>query len=384
MRAFGFLIFFLNLSLAYGQNTNSVSEVDLIENDHAMPVQVTQPMPVNPVKKRDKNEFIAAPIPFLNPSQGWGLALVGQYIFTLDDDPSPPSIVAGGGFYTEKHSFGGALGYLGKLHNDNWRVGVATGKATVFYDFYGVGYNQNKQDFKIPIRQVVSFIGFQVLHRIAERVYAGVELLGADLSTGVNSGDPQYQDQMDSLAIKNKFATPNLKIQRDARNDSFYPTDGSLADLTAEFHSKSFGDNNDYEAYKLAWNQYIQMFDFDVLALRLMTRLSYGDVPFYDLSSFGMQSDLRGYEAGKYRDKMMWAGQAEWRHRFTDRWGGVAFAGLGEVAPTVPEFNHAKILSSGGLGLRFKIAQKNPVDFRFDTAYGDRQISYYFSIGQAF
>lgn len=379
-------IFFtlLSTSLCWAQSSSETTNSEMTEEERGLPVDVSAPTPVNPIKKRDKDEFVIAPIPFLNPSQGWGLALVGQYIFTMEDDSSPPSIVAGGAFYTEKHSYGGVLGYLGKLRNDHWRLGLLTGKATIFYNFYGIGYDENKKNFAIPIEQNISFVGLQVLYRVAERVFTGIQFLGAGLKTSISTSDPQYESAAAELSTESKFFAPIIKIQRDARNDTFYPTDGSLSNISAEFHQESWGDIDTYQIYKLDWNQYLKVADFDVLAYRVMTRLTYGNVPFYDLSSFGMQSDLRGFESGKYRDKMMWAGQGEWRHRFTDRWGSVAFAGLGEVAPSFSEFKYSKVLTSGGLGARFRIADKNPVDFRFDVAYGDKNVSYYFSVGQAF
>lgn len=363
------------------ENTDNL---DFLEKERSVPIDMTKPTPFSAVKKTDKNEFVIAPIPFLNPSQGWGLALVGQYIFTMNDDDSPPSIVAGGAFITEKHSTGAALGYLGKIHNDRWRLGAIIGTADIYYDFYGVGTSAADKNISIPIKQTGKFAGVQILNQIYDKLFVGLELLGVDLTTEVNPDHPEYNIGNEVLSIKNDFVSPDIKLEWDKRDDTFYPTHGFLSDLTMTFHSQAFHDNTDYQTYKISWNQYHEIATFDVLAWRAMARFAYGDVPFYDLSLYGQQGDLRGYETGKYRDKMMWAAQAEWRHRFTDRWGGVAFAGLGEVAPTVADFGSATILPSGGLGLRFRIASKNALDFRFDTAYGDHAISYYFSVGQAF
>ena len=356
---------------------------NLLDDEKALPVNAAQPTPFNAFHKKDQNEFVIAPIPFLNPSQGWGLALMAQYIFTLKDDDSPPSIVGGGAFYTEKHSYGGGLAYSGKLANDEWRVGLALGKATVFYDFYGVGYDQNKQDISIPLKQEVDFAGLRLMKQVTNKLFLGIELIGAEITTNIESENVPGV-LAEEIVAKTDFIAPNLKAERDTRNDSFYPTEGSLFDLQAEFHSEELHDNSTYQTYKISWNQYLQMAAFSVFAYRLMARFAYGEVPFYSLSMFGQGGDLRGYETGKYRDKMMWAAQTEYRYRFTDRWGGVAFAGAGQLAPKVSDFEGAAFLGSGGLGVRFRIAQKNPVDFRFDTAYGDQRISYYFSVGQSF
>ena len=57
-----------------------------------------------------------------------------------------------------------------------------------------------------------------------------------------------------------------------------------------------------------------------------------GDAPFFLLSTFGGQTDLRGYPSGRYRDRMMYALQAEYRWQFNDWWVFSGFAGVGEVA----------------------------------------------------
>ena len=49
--------------------------------------------------------------------------------------------------------------------------------------------------------------------------------------------------------------------------------------------------------------------------------------------AFGQGADLRGYQMGSYRDQFLVAAQAEYRHRFTERIGAVAFAGVGSVSP---------------------------------------------------
>jgi outer membrane translocation and assembly module TamA len=108
-----------------------------------------------------------------------------------------------------------------------------------------------------------------------------------------------------------------------------------------------------------------------------------GDVPFYDMAMFGMGPDLRGFKAGKYRDKILWDAQGEYRHRFTDHWGAVAFAGLGDVLGKMSELTLKNVLWSGGVGARYRLGKDNPVDFSVDVAHGD-DWAWYFSVNQAF
>ena len=109
-----------------------------------------------------------------------------------------------------------------------------------------------------------------------------------------------------------------------------------------------------------------------------------GDVPFYSLPTIGKGPDLRGYEYGQFQDKTLLAVQAEYRLELTKRFGVVAFAGVGEVAPELSDYSFDDLLPSVGAGLRYVLAEKNHVALRLDFAWGDEGFAYYFTVGEAF
>jgi outer membrane protein assembly factor BamA len=162
-----------------------------------------------------------------------------------------------------------------------------------------------------------------------------------------------------------------------------YPNEGYLLEASVQLFDEDWSGNHTYQRYNLDANGFYDIAELFVLGLRAHIESGRGDVPFYAMPSFG-GSDLRGYKYGKYRDKNMWATQAEARFRFTPKWGGVAFAGIGNVMASFDKEGFVDPLSSGGLGVRYRIADKNPLDFRVDVAYGDDEVSWYFSVGQAF
>src|SRR6478735_7317125 len=84
----------------------------------------TEPQPLAvQAKTEDGNEWVVAPIPTLNPSQGFGVQVISQYVFKSPTQAAdtPASIVAVGGFYTEEKSWGAFGGYLGHWQDDKWR-----------------------------------------------------------------------------------------------------------------------------------------------------------------------------------------------------------------------------------------------------------------------
>src|SRR5512138_2439301 len=98
-------------------------------------------------------------------------------------------------------------------------------------------------------------------------------------------------------------------------------------------------------------------------------------VPIYDLCLFGASNDVRGYSAGRYQDRRMFATQAEYRLMFPSkgfmgRFGVVAFAGFGGVGERYSDIGFSDLLPGGGGGLRFRLLKKQPINFRVDYAFG--------------
>jgi hemolysin activation/secretion protein len=100
---------------------------------------------------------------------------------------------------------------------------------------------------------------------------------------------------------------------------------------------------------------------------------------------FGGKLDaIRGYVGGQYRDDVSLTTQLEFRWSFYKKWGMVAFAGIGEVAPTVGDMNLDDLLPSAGVGLRFMASEKHRVNLGIDYARGKDSDAWYFRIGEAF
>ena len=58
-----------------------------------------------------------------------------------------------------------------------------------------------------------------------------------------------------------------------------------------------------------------------------------GQPPFYGNCIYGASNELRGYVAGQYIDRHMYATQVEYRLSLSWRLGLAGFTGVGEVVP---------------------------------------------------
>jgi len=351
------------------------------------------PMPLGPAASpggsaanNGKAEWIAAPIPFLKPTFGWGVAgAVGCIYQPLPDQSAAPPWISGvGGFYTQNKSWGLGAGHKMNLDGDRWRLLFAGGFADLHYDFYGIGSDAGDSGQAVALNQRVGGGTVSVLRQVSGDWYAGLSYLCANSQTRLDSSatslPPELSLQADELDAS--IGAVGVKLQRDSRNTQFFPTRGSLFNVTASFFDDAFGSDFTFQAYEISYNQYFSLATNHVLAARGYGRFTSGRVPYFALCSFGSKGDLRGYTPGRYRDKMMLAAQIEYRWRITARLGAVAFGGLGGVAPELDEFE--TLLPSAGVGARYVIAKQNNVSLRFDAAWGKNEHAFYFGIGEAF
>lgn len=334
-------------------------------------------------------EFTIAPIPSLNPTFGWGIGVVSFYVYQpLETDPKVQPWTTGAvGAYTDNGSWG-ALGFHRmNLERDTWRLLGGAGYGSFNYDFFGVGNAAGDAGQSIPLNQR-SWGGLgEVLRRVWPHLYMGLRytLLKSRISADaeIPSLAPGFPPLSD-IELDATLSALGLRVQYDSRTDQFYPTDGSLFDLKANYYSEYIGSDFDFGSVSLSYNRYIALAEGHVLALRGVAEYGSDDMPFFAMSSFGSHNDLRGYQSGRYRDRALLAAQGEYRLELTDRFGMVAFGGVGEVAENFGDFSFDKLLPSFGGGIRFRIAKRDPINFRVDIARGKDETAFYVGVGEAF
>jgi hypothetical protein len=330
--------------------------------------------------EQKKAEFFVAPIPFLDSQIGLGLAVTGGYIFPLDDDPAtPPSTVALGGFYSENDSKG-AFG-MARLHlpGDAWRLLVGGGAFHINYDFFGIGNGAGDNDASLPFETDYSGVKLQALRRFSESVYFGPSLQSLKASTRIANGA-----LLPPGLIPAVFDTQNtalgLEFEFDTRDNQFSPTAGEQLTVKTDFYDEKLGSDFDFNVLDTQLAAYPALDDKTVLAWRVRGKYVGDDAPFFALAQY----DTRGYQKGRYRDQLMLGAELEYRRELRGRFGGVAFAGLGQVAPDLSDLDGDNLLPSAGVGLRIRLTEENPLYYGIDVAVGKNETILYFKLGQAF
>lgn len=347
-----------------------------------------QPDNVESDQKQKRGEFLIAPIPLHSPAIGAGLVLGLGYIFKLNknDDVSPPSAIGGGALFTSNGTRGGALAAKLYLKEDLYRVTVAGGRARVNYDFFGAGIIAGNEGRFIPLTSRGTALFGEMLRRVKGKIYVGGRVQYRKLSIAIRpqDGPSDGRPVIDNLELDARTVALGLKTTRDTRNDTFYPTRGTLFEFTSDFFDQAWGSRFEYQVYKSDFNRYLTLAPRHVLAYRAMGCAANGRVPFYDLCLYGAMNDLRGYTAGRYQDRRMFATQAEYRVELPKRFGLVAFGGVGGVARHLNEFRMDQLLPAAGAGARFRLTKESHINLRVDLAVGRTGHTVTIGVGEAF
>jgi hypothetical protein len=340
----------------------------------------------NPLKRlvqKWPEDLVVAPVPGRSPQLGWQLTLGIGYFFGSEgeDSDTPPSIVGGFGMAAENGSYVYGGGVFLHLLDDDLRVRAGAAYGDLRYRFYGIGNDANARDIYIEILQTMPLYFTTATYRVWKDLYVGLGYSGGTVNTRPRIVIPEA-DLVDPLGDLNIGAWL-IPFEWDSRDHEQFPREGWKIDGNAMIFRQSAGSDFDAETYKIAGNYYVPIGESHVLASRAMLRWTEGDAPFFLLSTFGGSTDLRGYPSGRFRDRMMYAVQTEYRHQLNDRWILTGFVGVGEVADQWSNFGN-NFLPAGGVGARFVLSKKHKVGLSFDIARGKTGTEYYFGVGEAF
>ena len=197
-----------------------------------------------------------------------------------------------------------------------------------------------------------------------------------------------------------KFRTSYLNtglgamLQYDTRDDVATPSRGFLVSGTGKFYSRAFGGAYNYQILELEYRHFLPLFHRrSVLGWTAKTQIGFNDIPFTELPMFGSTFDLRGYYWGKYRDKSMMYGIAEYRHMFGSNeayergtfWsklGFVVWGGIGTIGDTPLDWKKWKL--NYGVGIRIQIQKNKNFRMDFGKEPGVKGILFYLNMTEAF
>jgi hypothetical protein len=362
-------------------------ESDYAQSNNASQKQdSSEAQPPNKENKEKRGSIVAAPIPISSPAIGSGVIVAGGYIFPLrkSDKVSQPSTIGTAVLITDNGSRGWGLGGEFYIKQDTYHITTIYFRGNINYDFYGIGTASGNAGHKLPLKQTGEVFLGDFLYRLKWKFSVGPRLLTGNSNVTLMSSNDNGVAPPPDVGLETTLTALGFHINRDSRPNRFYPTEGTLFDFTSMFFSDALGSKYSFESYRFTFNYYHSLGEKQVLAYNLFNCATAGQPPFYGQCIYGTNNELRGYVAGRYIDSNMIATQLEYRLALPWRFGIVAFAGLGEVTPSIGDFRGDNILPAGGGGLRFTISAKYKLNFRADLAQGKDGHTFSMGIGEAF
>ncbi|MGC1648406.1 MAG: BamA/TamA family outer membrane protein [Candidatus Sulfotelmatobacter sp.] len=338
-------------------------------------------------KKEHRGSIVIAPLPLVSPAIGTGLVPIVGYIFPFskNDKISPPSTIGGGGLITNNGTrawfFGGQL----FLKEDRYEVTAGYGRGNLEYNLYGIGLVAGNAGLKLPLNQTGHVFFGEVVRRIAWKFFVGPRFIDGGSFLTINPNDGKIPPLPPDVGINTTLTSLGFRVVRDTRPNHFYPTGGSKLEFTGDFFSQALGSKYSFAHYKFNYDKYWGVSKSQVLAYDLYVCDTGGQPPFYGNCIYGASNELRGYVAGQYIDRHMYATQVEYRLSLPWRLGLAAFTGVGEVVPGATEYlRSSHLLPDIGGGPRFVLSSKYHVNLRTDFARGKDSWTWSMGVGEAF
>ncbi len=233
----------------------------------------------------------------------------------------------------------------------------------------------------------------KVVHRINKSFFVGVTYdFNSTQATSIND----YMIADESVQKYGSSATNfglGLAFDIDTRDNVQNPYKGHLLSVSFVNYNKIFkiGDSNEFLKATLDARKYIKLGDRKVWAFQFKTQYGDGDIAWMDMPQLGTQFDLRGYQWGRFRDKIASFGITEYRHMFSgmrmpaikkylQHVGFAVWSGIGNVTSRYDEMRD--FLPNLGAGLRVEIQPR--MNLRVDYGFAKDRRSLYVAFSEAF
>ena len=337
-------------------------------------------------------KFLIAPIAYYEPATSLGFGVGTKLLFKprgASKDTRTSNIPIGI-TYTLNNQFFFSSGFTIFFNEEKWLLDGDLNFSSFPQGYYGVGNLTTEED-----RTEISFNQFLIqpllLKRIRDNYFlgGGVRFNNVYNTTLAEATDelPEGFDLQDSLGSRSVGGL--LAFRLDTRDNVLNATRGSLLEVTHGVYGEQLGGTNQFQLSQLTASRYwrVRSDRDDIIAAQFFTRYAWADTPPQELSTLGGSERLRGFQEGRFRDRLAVFAQAEYRWQTWERVGFVGFAGGGQVASSVDGFDLGDMRYSVGAGLRLMIIPSENVNLRLDYGFGlgpSRDQNFYLGIAESF
>jgi outer membrane protein assembly factor BamA len=336
-----------------------------------------------------KNKLLVFPLVASSPETSWVFGVANAFIFKTakSDSVLRVSTIPSGILYTLNNQILIALGANIFLPKERYIIRFENSFSKFPDKFWGIGNNTDDRS-----SESYTFTQYYINPQLYRKVYGNL-FLGGGLDfqrvfdIQYDSGGYFDQDKVFGVSDRSSYSVfgYSLFVNYDSRNHAYVPDRGSLFRIRMSNFDTRLGGNYNFHTLEIDFRKFIRVTKKSIFAVQSFSTFNFGDTPYRNLAILGGNSMMRGYFAGRYRDQKFAGMQAEYRFPIKGRFGGVAFAGVGQVANSFGDFGFDKLKPSIGTGIRAAVLRKEKLNLRFDIAAGSGgTVNYYVVLAESF
>ncbi|MEZ0609059.1 BamA/TamA family outer membrane protein [Fibrella sp. WM1] len=290
------------------------------------------------------------------------------------------------GFLTIRGQYGLNLEHTIYGDRDRWLF-LGRGRLQRFpLLYYGIGPD-TKPDHPATIDALSIQLRERAMRKLAPNLFGGIEVDFQRLSRVA----VEQPDQFTYPPLVGGEGSANIGfgggLIYDTRPNVLNARRGMFAELAYLNYNRARGSTFSFNNMLADVRLYRTTRPGQVLAWQAYGVLTNGNVPFNQLALLGNEIIMRGYYAGRYRDKFYTATQVEYRWLplpFSRRFGAAVFAAVGTVAPSPRDLRLDKLFPTGGAGVRYLFFKKKDVYLRADVGVTREGLGFYIFTGESF
>jgi len=337
---------------------------------------------------KEKPRFIAYPTIGYTPETSWEFGISALLLYHAKRDTTNRlSEISSFSFITLENQLGLWLDNALYSHRNHWfLLGRMRWQQFPLY-FYGIGPEASVGN-SVLINSNSLTIRQRLLRQVKGQFYVGLETDLQRLSNVSASTEPESVGLASPLGLDGSTNLGlGLGMVFDTRHNILNVRDGFFAEMGFLRYGEAWGSDFEFTNFFIESRVFRPVGQQQVFAAQLYGSFSRGDVPFNQLALMGGESLMRGYYTGRYRDRNYVGTQVEYRWLplpFSRRFGATIFGGLGNVAPSMRDFQLKNTVWTAGFGGRFLIFPKKDVFTRMDIGFTEEGSGFYFFVGEAF
>ena len=328
--------------------------------------------------------FKIYPYAFYTPESKLSVGAGGIYTFyTGDGDKLKPSKIGFGGYYTTNKQYSISINNVYYFANNNIYFHLPISYGRFVKKYWGVGKDApDYENASYTMQTLAATLTFQLPPAwfLADR--SGL-IVDYDYTEIVDKqGNVLLENDTLAGANGGQLIGIGADLVWDTRDNIFFPNSGGYQYFKSVFYPGV--SDNVFAFFELDVRHYRAFSKDHVFAANFFLQAATGDTPFYKLPAIGGKQ-MRGYFFGRYRDNFMAMIQVEYRQYFYKKLGFVVFGTVGNVSPSILDYNFKSIKYTYGTGLRYLFNAKEKINLRADLGFGPNgNMGIYFGIEEAF